>query len=90
MKLTVAEQAAYGSVFGSEYRKNIESPPANVIHDRDKWEAWERKQATRAAEVAWSVVERMREIRQDMVDGFGKGADVVKMYDACTSGRRNK
>lgn len=84
MKLTVAEQAAYGSVFGAEYRKSIRSPPADVIHNHDKWEEWERGQATSAAEVAWSVVDRMREIRADMVAGFGEDSDVVEMYDACT------
>lgn len=87
MKLTIAEQAAYGSVFGAEYRRSIERPPADIIHDYDKWEAWERGQATSAAEVAWSVVERLREIRPDMVDGFGEDSDVVQMYDACTRKR---
>lgn len=84
MKLTIAEQAAYGSVFGHEYRNSIRSPPAHVIHNHDKWEEWERGQATSAAEVAWSVVDRMREIRADMVAGFGEGSDVLEMYDACT------
>lgn len=88
MKLTVAEQAAYGAVFGAEYRKNIATPPADVIHDHDRWEKWERGQATSAAEVAWSVVDRLREIRPDMVEGFGENADVVQMYDICTGRTR--
>lgn len=87
MTLTVAEQAAYGSVFGAEYRKSIASPPASVIHDRDAWEKWERGQATNAAEVAWAVVDRLRGIRAEMVLGFGESSDVVEMYDACVGAK---
>lgn len=86
LKLTTAEQAAYGATFATEYRKAISSPPQYITAAGSKtWEEWEIAQATSAAETAWAVVSRMREIRKEMVKGFGDDSDVVEMYDACVN-----
>jgi hypothetical protein len=91
LRLTVAEQAAYGGAFAAEYRKSIAVVPSHLVHDSTAWEQWERGQATSAAEVACGIVERLREIRPEMVAGFGEGSDVLAMYDACTRlSRRRK
>lgn len=84
-KMSEGEKLVWAQVYAREYREDIRNPPAHVVvpnHDEpDKWGEWEKNQATSAAEMAWAVVSRMREIGDRLGAGYGETDDVTLMWE---------
>ena len=87
--MTDGERMVWAVAFAREYREAIRNPPGDVIRldmsdrSKDHWKKWEQDQAVSASETAYAVISRLREIRPNIIEGFGEG-EMLSMYNDIT------
>jgi hypothetical protein len=80
------EQVIYGTTYAQRLAELLsQRPPSGVVQSKsdDAYERWQLTQAVSAIESAARAVERFREARPQVIEGF-KGSSVHKLYVVAT------
>lgn len=87
--MTDGEKLVWAAAYVKEFR--FDEVPNHVIMEENEWknggergkspwEEWELDRAASAAEYASSVVSRMRDIRERILEGWGEDSYIYKMF----------